>query len=239
MSTYRNLSDCEDVNSGFKTYYIRIEAHGATFFKFGKCTGSVKKRYSREATDVRIDVLQIWSHHSMEAAERHEVQLHRKHKGNRPFIGRCGPFKNGGNTECYSHDVLAGSPPPETYIARLFSVATGVGVDVEAFCDFDPRIPYYHLIGEVGYMNLVIGPGGHEEGGFVQVAELSSSKTVVLATRDFLNSIIIIGYSNPMKGFTKRVAMNAIESGISVSKFSDWKHMSFKGNGFRPIDVIR
>lgn len=120
-----NSSPLSDDDQFWKTYYLRVSADGGIFYKIGRCKGSVKRRYRQEPPDTEIEILQLWPHKTETAAIRHEEKLFRTHKGDRPFIGRCGPFRFGGNTETYSHDVIGGKPPPSFYIVRIYRKLPG------------------------------------------------------------------------------------------------------------------
>ena len=144
---FRNMSGEEDPLSGYKTYYLRILADDAVFYKFGRCAGSIKQRFSKERPDLEIEVLRMWHHKSHRSAEKHEIHLFESFPGDRPYIGRCGPFRFGGNTETFSHDVMGGEPAPHSYWVRMYSERQGC-VHTRAYSGSDPRTPYRHLIGK-------------------------------------------------------------------------------------------
>ena len=88
MPTVVNLSDVDDGGEGWKSYYLRVQADGGTFYKIGICKGSVKNRYSKEPAETGIEILKIWPHSKESSALRHEEQLIKTYPGDRPFIGR-------------------------------------------------------------------------------------------------------------------------------------------------------
>lgn len=108
MANIENISETEDSSNGWKVYYLKILADGDEFYKIGVCKGSVKKRFSKEPNETVIKILKIWPHDSESKAYQHESKLFKDYPGDRPYIGRCGPLKFGGNTETYSHDVIGG-----------------------------------------------------------------------------------------------------------------------------------
>ena len=81
-------------------------------------------------------------------------------------------------------------------------------------------------------MDWVLGPAPCEEGSYLQVPELSSRDTVVLATEGFL-----INYLDPRtpkyRPFSKMAAQEALDIGIVVELWSDHACMRFKGKPFK------
>lgn len=225
-----NVSGVEDAAEGWKTYYLRVHADHNVFYKIGVCKGRVSKRYSKESAETRIEILKIWPQESEEAALRYEDVLFKIHSGDRPFVGRCGPFKHGGNTETYSHDVIGGEPPPHNYIVRIYRLH-GVRLHTIGYSGANPRSNYEHLHGEVKYMDYSFGPEDVDEGPYLQVPYLSHSTTVTIATRDFLENLLE-DHCPSRRDFPKKLAADALKRYIVVSDWTDYSAMEFEGSPF-------
>jgi hypothetical protein len=231
MATVTNISNVEDIDHGWKTYYLRVEVGGNVFFKIGVCKGAVSKRYAKEPKDTHLQILKIWGHLSEAAAYAYEERLFKEFPGDRPYIGRCGPFTKGGNTETYSHNVLEGEPPPHRYVVRMCSLEH-MDLHTYGYSARNPKQLYAHLSGEVKYMDYSFGP----EGSYLQVPLLSSQDAVVLATWDYLQDHID-GFSATKH--SANWAQNALLTGVAVNAWSDYSKMRFEGGGFHvgPYDV--
>lgn len=222
-----NLSGQEDLSSGWKTYYLHISTKIGDYYKIGRCTGSVTKRYSKESKEIVIEILNIWIQKSENAAIAHEARLFRENVGDMPYIGRCGPLKHGGNTEIYSHDVLGGESPPVSYIACMHSMVHGK-LYAKAYPYENPKDAYSFLYGQVRYMDYSFGPEELGEGCYLQVPSLSHEKSVVLATEEMLIAILENGY----QGIPKKHAKDALERQIQIDNWSDYSEMIFEGREF-------
>ncbi len=227
-ATIFNVSDVEDADSGYKTYYIRITTDDGVYYKIGRCAGSVKKRYSKEPSDTTIEILKLWEHKTEDKAISHEERLLKSNPGDMPFIGKCGPLTKGGNTETYSHDVMGGGPPPFSYIARMYSMRE-TRLHAVAYPSNNPRDPYMHLHGKVRYMDYSFGPEDTDEGSYLQVPTLSHPKSVSLATEEFLTAILEHGYT----GMSKKHAKDALDRYILVFDWADYSKMDFEGSEFK------
>lgn len=236
-----NESGIDDNDTGWKTYYVKFSIDGdKDFYKFGKCQGAVKKRFQREKEILRLSVQKIWQHNTEDDALRHEESLFRKHKGDRPFIGSLGPLKHGGNTEVYSHDVFGDQEPPETYIAKLWSIES-YGELKLVYADWNPQEEFVHLCKFP--LKHFDGPEDIGEGKWYLVPTLSTSERVALATSDFLEKIQN-GSLHMGRLFTKKHAADAITNSIIVcgwydrkSKFSNtWLFNAKKSYGVNQYD---
>lgn len=226
-----NSSDQEDGREGWKSYYLRVRADGGTFYKIGICKGSVKNRYSKEPSDTEIDILKIWPHPKESAAFRHEVQLFKTYLGDRPFIGRCGPFRHGGNTETFSHDVIGGERGPHSFVVKMYSVSSGI-LHTTGYSRENPRARYWHLYGTVRYMDYLWGPKDTGEGDFYQIPALSAPDRVVIATESYLEHMLEV--TTPAnRSFPKRLAVDALNNPILVRSWTDYDRMRFEGRPFK------
>lgn len=229
--TFLNSSGAVDDGDTWKTYYLRVTFNGENFYKIGVCKGKVQARYRKESSDVAIHLLRLWTHQSETAAAKHESALFKQHTGDRPYIGRCGPFRFGGNTETFSHDVIGGEPPPPMYVAKLYALER-CGVLATGYSKRNPLLSFRHLFGQVRYMDTMWGPPDFDNDVFLQVPLLSSSNTVVLATAAFLEDALLP--ERPSKPwFPKRAARDALERSITVRQWSDYADMKFEGKGFK------
>lgn len=227
-ATILNVSGVEDLDAGYKTYYIRITTDDGVYFKIGRCAGSVKKRYLKEPSDTTIEILKLWVHKTEDKAMSHEERLLKSNPGDRPFIGKCGPLTKGGNTETYSHDVIGGEKPPFNYIVRMYSMRQ-MRLHAVAYPSNNPRNPYMHLHGTVRYMDYSFGPEDTIEGSYLQVPSLSHPKSVTIATEEFLTAILERGYT----GMQKKHAKDALDRYIIVYDWADYSKMSFEAPEFK------
>jgi hypothetical protein len=113
LATVTNLSGVEDADGVPKTYYLRIRAFGRTFYKIGLTERSIARRFCKEPATCVIEILRLWHHKTLLKAEAHEARLFRENKHVwKPYIGRVGPLRGGGNTEVFIYDVLGGEAQP-------------------------------------------------------------------------------------------------------------------------------
>ena len=227
----KNCSSLEDDNVGWKTYYLRILYNSEWFYKIGRCKGSVRARFSKEANDLIIEILQIWKHSTASDCEAHEYDLFSKNTGDRPYFGKCGPLSFGGNTEVFSHDVMRGEPSPKSFIAKMLTNSR-YGLLVRGYPDRNPLLSFRHLIGQYRYMDTMLGPPDIDEGVFLQVPTLSAPGHVVIATVDWLESLAS-GKFAVHRSFTRKLASETLELSITVRFWEDYKNMRFWGKGFR------
>lgn len=226
-----NSSGQDDAQEGWKSYYLRVQADGGKFYKIGICKGSVKKRYSREPTETEIEILKIWPHAKESVAVRHEQQLFKTYPGDRPFIGRCGPFRYGGNTETFSHDVIGGERGPHSFVARMYSMRHGI-LHTTGYSGTNPRARYSHLYGTVRYMDYLFGPKDVGEGEFYQIPALSAPDRIVIATERYLEHML--EHTTPSdRIFPKRLAQDALQNPILVRWWTDYDLMRFEGRPFK------
>lgn len=231
VATIINQEKFEEIDASWKTYYLKILADNSEFYKFGVCGGSIRKRYSREPESTVIEVIEVWPHKTEGKALTHERKLFKTYPGVRPYIGKCGPFKYGGNTETYCHDVLGGEAPPDTYIVQMVSHENGQ-IYTQAFCNENPLSTYKHLGGQYKYMAYAFGPEYNSECSYLQVADLSNESAVVLATEDYLNDIVE-GRTWHSRKLSRGVANDALRENILVTEWSDYMFMRFRGDGFK------
>lgn len=217
-----NLSGVEDSPDGWHTYYIRITVDGRRHYKLGMCKGLVRKRYSKEPSTTAIDLLKLWIHESEQQALAHESQLFKQYPGDQPYIGRCGPLRHGGNTETYSHDVVAGEPPPHRYTVMMLS-DEHIPLYTYGYSGANPKEPYRHLYGEVKYMDYSFGP----EDSYLQVPHLSHPDAVTLATYDYLVNQVE-HYRARRAQFLADKFQSAINYCLFVSKWTDHSRMRFE-----------
>ncbi|WP_273728797.1 hypothetical protein [Brucella gallinifaecis] len=223
--------DIDDDSKSWKTYYLKVTYQNEIFYKIGVCKGSVKQRYKKESADLLIEILKLWKFDTESAAYKHEGLLFKQYPGDRPYYGKCGPFYFGGNTETYSHDVMNDEKPPLSFEAKLYSLSEIERI-VIGYPDRNPLLSFKHLYGTVNYMETMWGPPQIDEGVYLQVPTLSSSKKVVLATVDYLEDRILPERSSS-RIFPKRDARDALERSITVRSWSDYSDMKFEGLGFK------
>jgi hypothetical protein len=229
LATVNNVSGEDDANTP-KVYYIRIMANGGTFWKLGKCSASVRQRFSSEPRTTIIDILKIWNYGTSEQARKAEDKLRKKLSGDLPYLGQCGPFKHGGNAETYSHDVLNGQPAPEHYWVKILTKK--MFTFEVAYKQENPRARYEHLLGQVRYMDYLYGPIDAGEGHFFQVPYLSSSSHVVIASDEYLYAMLSRG-GDVKKQIKKFDAEDALRRYIVVKNWrDDYPKMQFLGRGF-------
>lgn len=132
-----NESGEPDADGEFKTYDLLIEHAGESYWKFGMTGMRLAKRFSREPNTTRIIIRKLWRHKSEAKASTHESSLFRRHKGDRPFIGKMGPLLGGGNTEVYSHDVANGEIAPHQFKVILIN-PQGRRETLTCYSDYDP-----------------------------------------------------------------------------------------------------
>lgn len=215
-----NLSGIDDDPKTPKTYYIRITAVGRQFWKFGVAHSTVRRRYASCLGVEKIDILNIWPHKTLEKAKAHEARLFRENKGDMPYIGRCGPLPNAGNTEVYSHDVLNGEKPPAHYFVRVLSLESYPFLLV-AYDGEDPRTPYRHLHGIVRYMDWMEGPEPSLEGDYLQVPANSSFDRITIATEAYLRAAVDKQIGNRSFDVSRAGAEEALRLGILVKSWRD------------------
>lgn len=224
-----NNSGVPDVPTGWRSYYIRIRADGADHFKFGISGRSVKSRYSKEPSSTEIEVRRIWMHETEREALQNEAALLAKHLGDRPYFGRCGPLQKGGNTETYSHDVLAGEPPPPNYIVRMIG-DEGQELYATGYVDRNPKEPYRDRCGQVGYMEYAFGPRGT----YLQIPWLSHPKAVTLATTTYVLSEMD-RYDTKRHRRIHDLYFEALRHNVLVTAWSDYSRFRFDSTApFRP-----
>lgn len=232
MATIINNSGVEQNSKGFHTYYIKIEKDGATYYKLGYATGTIKKRYGKEPPEVRITILKLWVHTTENKMWAHEAKLFKQYKGDRPFIGRCSPLLFAkGSTEVYSHDVMGGEPPPHSFVVRIYSLSD-ICLHTVGYSGFNPRSQFSHLCGQVPYMNYLWGPVDIGEGDYYQIPQLSAKERVVIATESFLTNRV--DECTPSeRWFPKKWAVEALSQPIIVRSWSDHVLMNFEGTPFK------
>jgi hypothetical protein len=223
-ATVVNISGTEDTHEGWKTYYLRVHADGEVFYKIGLCKGAVYKRYGKEPKKTHLEILKIWHHPTESAAYQHEEKLFKDFPGDRPYIGQCGPFRFGGNTETYSHNVMEGEPSPHRFVVRMHSL-DDLCLHTYGYSGRNPKRVYERLDGQVRYMDYAFGPKGL----YVQVPKLSHPETVTLATRDYIQEHLDGGAATKS---TKEWAEDAYFSNIKVKTWEDYSKMRFEGSRF-------
>lgn len=231
MATVINLSGVDDAKNTFKTYYIRIIFEGRTYYKIGKCNGSVARRFGREPETTIIEIIHIWVHANSDKAERHEAKLFRQYKhGDLPFNYDAGPLtkygRSQGNTEVFSHDVIGGEPAPFWFKVRIFYNEGPEGY-TRAYPDGDPRKPWEGRV-DGDWLDRFLYPQNHYEGSLYQIPLLSTKTAVTLATYECLDNRI----ENKLfyAPLTKRVVLDAIEREIIITDWSDYWIMDFESS---------
>lgn len=203
-----------DIDGEPKTYDLLIENGDYSYWKFGSTSRTLKKRFAREPSDTKITIRRLWRHKSILRAESHERGLFRKHKGDRPFIGKMGPLIGGGNTEVYSHDVAMGEPPPCTFDVLAYD-PTGFPNRMKGYADFDP---WSRWDVQYRWVPSLIGPSYDA----MVVREKSTSQRVVICSSALLDEIT--DGQRCVSGISKRLAECALNDGCWVSSYADAYH---------------
>lgn len=224
-------AEIEDDSVSFKTYYLKVTYKDEVFYKIGICKGSIRQRYKKENSDLQIEIIKLWKHDTQKNATNHEIELFKQYPGDRPYIGRCGPFGFGGNTETFSHDVINGEKPPFSYQAKLFTLSNITEI-VTGYPDRNPLLAFKHLYKQAFYMETLWGPPEEDEGVFLQVPSLSSRTHVVLATVGYLEDALL-PERPAYRYFPKRDVRDTLERSITVRSWADYYDMKFEGNGFK------
>jgi len=176
-----NESGEPDVEGEHKTYDLLIEHDGTCYWKFGMTCKRIARRFAREPNTTRITIRQLWRHKTEAKASSHENGLFRRHKGDRPFIGKMGPLLGGGNTEVYSHDVVNGEAAPHTFkVVRINP--EGWRDTFLCYSDFDPYSRW-----ETQY-HWVAGLSGPDFDAYLLTAKSDDRKITVCST-EYLEAV--------------------------------------------------
>jgi|GEM_PF-6107218 len=193
-----------------KTYDLLIEREGDCYWKFGMTCKKLARRFAHEPRSTRITVRRLWRHKTEAKALSHENGLFRRHKGDRPCIGKMGPLLGGGNTEVYSHDVANGEPAPHTFTVQSFDPQGG-GDRFLCYSAFDP---YSRWETQYGWVEAGIRP----QFDAYLVAAKSDAKRITVCALEYLE---LAASGRGYAGLSKRHAEQALGEARWVLSYVD------------------